>query len=231
MKLTIKNRYWVTPVKVLNDPNLSWKWKWLYGYIQSKPEDWDFAVDRIAEDAKDWSESTATGIRELEALGYLVRRKYQNKQWHWEIEYILYDSPNHENPDLTDEVPDTENPSLGTPTTDKPQTKQNRNSKIDIVNNLINKYNILNNNIYDTIEEYILRFIHYRKKIKNPMTDYAIELFVKKIVRYIDTYWYDTTIECIELSIESWRKTLYEPRKQYKPYEKPQEQDRNNWKF
>jgi len=89
---------------------------------------------------------------------------------------------------LTDEVPDTENPSLGTPTTDKPQTKQNRNSKIDIVNNLINKYNILNNNIYDTIEEYILRFIHYRKKIKNPMTDYAIELFVKKIVRYIDTY-------------------------------------------
>lgn len=65
-KLKIVNRYGITPNEVLNNKNLSWKAKGLYGYIQSKPEDWDFAVNRITEDAKDGRDGTANGLKELE---------------------------------------------------------------------------------------------------------------------------------------------------------------------
>jgi len=65
-KLIIKNRFGVTPHEVLLNKTLSWKAKGLYGYIQSKPEDWDFAVSRMAKDSKDAKDGTASGIKELE---------------------------------------------------------------------------------------------------------------------------------------------------------------------
>lgn len=60
---------------VLFDPNLSGKAKGLYAYLYSKPDDWDFALDRITKDFKDGRRAIYTGILELEEAGYLKREK------------------------------------------------------------------------------------------------------------------------------------------------------------
>ena len=92
-KLRIENKYWVTPNHILNNPDLSFKAKWLFGYIQSKPDGWEFSVERIMEDSKDGRDSISAWINELEIAWFLQRIKSQNGLWHWEIEYVLYINP------------------------------------------------------------------------------------------------------------------------------------------
>lgn len=92
-KLRIENNYWVTPNHVLNNPDLSLKAKWLFGYIQSKPDWWDFSAERMAQDHKDWIDSIYAWLKELENAWFLERTKYQDELWHWQIEYVLYINP------------------------------------------------------------------------------------------------------------------------------------------
>lgn len=120
MKLIIKNRYWIVPNDLLNNSNISWKAKWLFAYLQSKPDDWEFAVERMKDDSKDWRDWTNNGLRELEELGYLERNKRQNEKWLWEREYTLYD-------EVVTEKPSTEKPS-----TDNTWIKKERDTKKDI---------------------------------------------------------------------------------------------------
>ena len=63
---------------VLNDPELSWKAKGIFAYMNSKPDGWDFANTRITKDSKDGEKATGTGLVELEENGYLVREKKEN---------------------------------------------------------------------------------------------------------------------------------------------------------
>lgn len=125
MKLKIKNRFWIIPNNVLNDENISWKAKGLYWYLQSKPDDWNFSAERISKEAKDWLDSTKSGIQELEKAWYLDRKKFKNKKWQWEVEYTLYDIPfdgktavenpmwkNEEKEKTTVENPSVENPPI-----------------------------------------------------------------------------------------------------------------------
>lgn len=61
--------------EVLYDKNLSAKAKGLYAYLYAKPEGWDFAIDRIAEEFKDGRRSINGGLQELEQNGYLIRKR------------------------------------------------------------------------------------------------------------------------------------------------------------
>jgi hypothetical protein len=61
--------------EVLNDKNLSGKAKGIYAYLYSKPNGWDFAIDRIALDFKDGRKAINSGLNELEANGYLYRER------------------------------------------------------------------------------------------------------------------------------------------------------------
>jgi hypothetical protein len=60
---------------VLNDKNLSAKAKGVFAYLYSKPDDWDFAVERIISDFKDGRDSIISGLKELEAFSYLKRKR------------------------------------------------------------------------------------------------------------------------------------------------------------
>lgn len=60
---------------VLNDKNLSAKAKGLYAYLYSKPEGWNFAAERIAQDSTDGERGIRGGLIELEERGYLIREK------------------------------------------------------------------------------------------------------------------------------------------------------------
>ena len=62
-----------TPNDLLNDKNISFKAKGLYAYINSKPDNWDFSIDRMADQTKEGRDSIRAGIKELEEAGWLQR--------------------------------------------------------------------------------------------------------------------------------------------------------------
>lgn len=134
-KLKVKNRYATVPNGLLNDKRISFKSKGIYAYIQSKPDGWDFSIQRISYESKESIDAIRSGVHELEAVGYLERIKFQNEKGHWEIEYIL-----HENPVM-------ECSAGGDPTLENP-TKENY---INNINKEYNKKEIINkenNNIF-----------------------------------------------------------------------------------
>lgn len=90
MKLVVKNRFGTIPNEILNSKLLSFKAKGLYGYIQSKPDDWAFSEKRISEQTGEGITSVKSGLAELESCGLLVREKYQDEKGYWRILYILY---------------------------------------------------------------------------------------------------------------------------------------------
>lgn len=65
-KLNLSHRYGITPNEILNDPRLSFKAKGLYGYIQSKPDGWEFSADKILTQTKDGRDGINAGLNELE---------------------------------------------------------------------------------------------------------------------------------------------------------------------
>ena len=74
-KTKINGNFGVAPNELLNDSSISLKAKGLYVYMQSKPEDWVFSIDRIAYQNKDGKDSVRKAINELLDAGYLTRKK------------------------------------------------------------------------------------------------------------------------------------------------------------
>lgn len=92
-KLIVKNRYATVPNNILQNKNISLKAKWLWTYIQSKPDWWNFAVKRMVSELKEWEEAVKNWLKELEECWLLKRQKYRKSNWQWGIEYILYEKP------------------------------------------------------------------------------------------------------------------------------------------
>lgn len=61
---------------VLKDKKLSLKGKGLYAFLYSKPDDWDFAYNRIANELDIGDKQVRSGLQELEEVGYLQRIKH-----------------------------------------------------------------------------------------------------------------------------------------------------------
>lgn len=127
-KIIIKNRYGVVPNSLLNDTNITFKAKGVYAYIQSKPEAWDFSVERISCQTKEGLTSVRMALKELEDAGYLIREKYRNNRGHLCYSYQLLHTVSI---DLLDKsafkaIQSTaDNPTLDNPTLDNP-TLDNR---------------------------------------------------------------------------------------------------------
>ena len=60
---------------ILNDKCLSAKAKGVYCYLFSKPDNWDFSSERIANEFSDGEKSIRSALKELEDAGYLERQK------------------------------------------------------------------------------------------------------------------------------------------------------------
>lgn len=200
-KLKVQNRFWIIPNELLNNPEISWKAKWLFWYLQSKPDDWDFAVARICNDATDWEKATISWIKELEDHGYLIRKKYQNERWHWEVEYILFDNPITYNRQAEKE-PVAENPVAENPVAENRQTNKKRNTKKEIQ---INRY--ISN---EAINNFIIEFIENRKQLKKPMTDLAITKLVNKCNEWLKKYKDDEIKIFFDRAIESGWQWVFE---------------------
>jgi uncharacterized phage protein (TIGR02220 family) len=84
----------VTPNEILNHPKMSLKAKGIWGFLNSKPQNWKFSVARIAKQNKDGDDGITSGLKELEKNRYLKRvaKKDETGQWNG-YEYHLFDQP------------------------------------------------------------------------------------------------------------------------------------------
>lgn len=120
----------MVPNSLLNNSEISLKAKGLFGYMQSKPEGWSFSEKLIASQCKESVDSVSSGLKELEAWGYLTReRKQSNKGFFityklaFDCEKPMVENPRQQNP--IKENPIRQNPMRG---------KSTNNSNKDISN-------------------------------------------------------------------------------------------------
>jgi hypothetical protein len=145
-KLKVVSKYGITPNSLLNSKTITLKAKGLFAFIQSKPDNWDFSVERISMQLLEGVDSIRKAVIELEESGYLVRHKYQNEKGFWEIEYILYETPSTDNPTLDN--PRLDCPSLeNTQNNSKKEISNKDNSNICLSNKEVEEiFNSLKNN-------------------------------------------------------------------------------------
>lgn len=116
---------------VLNDSKLSAKAKGIYAYLYSKPEGWNFAIDRIKDDFSDGRLAINTGLRELEKEGYLLRQKEKTGR----VVYLLKSQMTKI--DIRGIKPDDENRNLRKPQSAEIDTISNKDIKV--IKNINNK--------------------------------------------------------------------------------------------
>jgi hypothetical protein len=97
-RIIIKRFFGAAPNDLLNNPEISFRAKGLYAFINSKPQDWDFSVESIANQNKEGKDAIRAAIKELEANGYLIRQKYKDSFGQFHIQYLLIENPMAENP-------------------------------------------------------------------------------------------------------------------------------------
>ena len=97
-KMNIPCKFGQAPNELLNDPTISFKAKGLYTFMQSKPDQWDFTIAKIASQAKEGIDAIKGAIKELKSAGYLSIKNFQNKEGKWDSEYTLYFEPRVEKP-------------------------------------------------------------------------------------------------------------------------------------
>jgi hypothetical protein len=116
---------------VLNDKNLSAKAKGLYAYLYSKPDGWDFAIDRIKKDFSDGRLSINNGLQELEQNGYLYRQRKETGR----VVYLLKNQMSKI--DIGEQEPNVENRKVRKPQSAKTDTISNK--EIIVIKNYSNK--------------------------------------------------------------------------------------------
>lgn len=101
----------------LRDERLSLKAKGLLAMILSLPDDWKYSIEGLASISKESRSSINSGLRELEAAGYLTRRQLRDEKGHMtNTEYTIYEEPRAPCVDF----PQTDNPSTGNPSAEEP---------------------------------------------------------------------------------------------------------------
>lgn len=78
---------------VLRDARLSFRARGLLASVLSRPDNWTVSADRLAHEASEGRAAILTAMKELEAVGYLVRLRHQNASGRWETEVVFYDTP------------------------------------------------------------------------------------------------------------------------------------------
>ncbi|WP_236654597.1 hypothetical protein [Streptacidiphilus anmyonensis] len=107
---------------LFRDPRLSFKAKGVFGLISTHRDGFGITPQRLAEQSTDGLAAIKTGLRELEAYGYLFRRQERRPDGTLgAFEYLITDTPDRPSPSSE---PVTENP----PPAPTSQNKQNRRS-------------------------------------------------------------------------------------------------------
>jgi hypothetical protein len=98
----------------MRDRRLSFEARGVWGYLMTKPDDWEVNTEHLLTESEDNPELKVKApgrdkilrmLRELEFYGYLFRRREHNPQTgEWEFVTHVYENP-ADNPDFTGELP------------------------------------------------------------------------------------------------------------------------------
>lgn len=105
-----KNRnYTVMSNYHLRDKSLSLKAKGLLSVMLSLPDDWNYSNRGIAGIVKEGVSAVGTGLRELEAAGYIKRTPLRDEHGQiTTVEYVIYEQPHKEDEPKTEYSAETE---------------------------------------------------------------------------------------------------------------------------
>lgn len=131
----------------LRDSRLSLKAKGLLAMILSLPDDWKYSIEGLAAISKESRSSINSGLRELEAAGYLTRRQLRDEKGHMtNTEYTIYEEPRAPCVDFPQTGnPQTDDPAAGVPSSGEPSPGNckeisKEKSKTEKQNTDVNKY-------------------------------------------------------------------------------------------
>ena len=170
------------------DNNLSLKAKGLLSMMLSLPDGWGYSVEGLVKLSSDGRESIMATLKELEKFKYLKRS--QSRDMSGKLGEAIYDI--YERP--WSGFPTTAKPTSGKPSSEKPTLLNTNklNTKVLNTNNkkvskvqskpVENFDSIIQKSTESTeLREALVEFVKFRKLIKKPMTNKALELIIAKL--------------------------------------------------
>lgn len=160
----------------LRDKDLSLKAKGLLSWMLSNNDDWDYSIAGIVACCKEGETTINTALKELQDNGYVeVKKIMPNKESNRiHYEYFVYEYPQGVESQGVESL-GLDNQGLESQGVEN-QGQINNNKSITKKSNNNKQYS--DNKELDTA---IKDFIDHRKKMRKPMTDRAIDLFIKKL--------------------------------------------------
>ena len=105
----------------LRNKALSLKAKGLLSLMLSLPEDWDYTTRGLASICKEGVDSVCVTVRELEAAGYIIRRRIRDKNGQMRgMEYTVLEEPQPPQPEPEQAEPSCAKPEQIKPKQEKP---------------------------------------------------------------------------------------------------------------
>lgn len=180
------------------EKGMTLKAKGLLSLMLSLPEDWDYSAAGLVTLSKDGKDGVTAALKELERFGYLKRTQAIDESGKFcGYNYEIFEAPQPATEKPSTDAPTAENPFAENPSTENPpQLSTNKSipkkSSIDKSNTkkkerksagggsfdaLLDKYSNGDENVRKLLGEWL----KVRKAKRAALTDYAIELNLKKL--------------------------------------------------
>lgn len=191
------NNYTVMSNFHLRDKSISLKAKGLLSWMLSNNDDWDYSIAGIVACCKEGETTINTALKELQDNGYVeVKKIMPNKESNRiHYEYFVYEYPQGVESQGVESL-GLDNQGL------ESQGQINNNKSITKKSNNNKKYSE-NKELDSAIKD----FIEHRKKMRKPMMDKAIDLFIKRLNQLSVSE--TTQIQMINTAIERGWMTVY----------------------
>jgi uncharacterized phage protein (TIGR02220 family) len=82
---TNRNGFAITPNELLNDPSITMMAKGIYGFMQSKPDAWNFTILSMSKQMKEGVDSIKTSLKQLRDTGWIEYTKNHDGSGHYSI--------------------------------------------------------------------------------------------------------------------------------------------------
>ena len=170
------------------DKNLSLKAKGLLSMMLSLPDGWGYSIEGLVKLSSDGRASVMAALNELEKFNYLKRSRTRDLSGKLgEAVYDIFEQPKSDFPTL--EKPTLEKPTLENRTL--LNTNKLNTNKLNTNNKKVSKAQSKHVENFDSIiqkstestelRESLVEFVKFRKLIKKPMTNKALELIIAKL--------------------------------------------------
>lgn len=77
----------------VNDSSLSFRARGVHAWLLEKPDDWTVRAESIAAHGSEGRDAIRSALRELEAAGYIERRKFRSDAGTWATECTVWEHP------------------------------------------------------------------------------------------------------------------------------------------